>query len=99
MFQAATKSCSNFAFASWTTLPCLWCGRCRSPAPNSACPKCWRGGQPVSKADLSEQALGRPFPRFDRSIDVHVSSIGHKLGTSATAADGRSIIQTVIRKG
>jgi len=25
------------------------------------------GGQPVSKADLSEQALGRPFPRFDRS--------------------------------
>ena len=57
------------------------------------------GGQPVSKADLSEQALGRPFPRFDRSIDVHVSSIGHKLGTSATAADGRSIIQTVIRKG
>lgn len=57
------------------------------------------GGQPVSKADLSEQALGRPFPRFDRSIDVHVSSIGHELGTSATPADGRSIIQTVIRKG
>lgn len=56
-------------------------------------------GQPVSKADLSEQALGRPFSRFDRSIDVHVSSIRHKLGPSATLADGRSIIQTVIRKG
>jgi two-component system OmpR family response regulator/two-component system response regulator CpxR len=58
-----------------------------------------RAGQPVSKADLSEQALGRPFSRFDRSIDVHVSSIRHKLGPSATLADGRSIIQTVIRKG
>lgn len=58
-----------------------------------------RAGQPVSKADLSEHALGRPFSRFDRSIDVHVSSIRHKLGPSATLADGRSIIQTVIRKG
>jgi len=58
-----------------------------------------QAGQPVSKADLSEQALGRPFSRFDRSIDVHVSSIRHKLGPSATLADGRSIIQTVIRKG
>jgi DNA-binding response OmpR family regulator len=49
-------------------------------------------GRLVSKGDLSEQALGRPLARYDRSIDVHVSSIRHKLGT---LADGRSWIQTV----
>jgi len=53
-------------------------------------------GQVVSKNDLSEQALGRPLTRFDRVIDVHMSSIRQKLGASA---DGRSCIQTVIRKG
>lgn len=53
-------------------------------------------GKPVSKSDLSEQALGRPLARFDRSIDVHLSSIRHKLGS---LADGRSCIQTVFRQG
>ena len=53
-------------------------------------------GKPVSKNELSEQALGRPLARFDRSIDVHLSSIRHKLGT---LADGRSCIQTVYRMG
>ena len=53
-------------------------------------------GRPVSKADLSVQALGRPLVRFDRSIDVHLSSIRHKLGN---LPDGRSCIQTVDRQG
>jgi two-component system OmpR family response regulator/two-component system response regulator CpxR len=53
-------------------------------------------GQVVSKAMLSESALGRPLSRFDRSIDVHMSSIRQKLGA---LPDGRSCIQTVIRKG
>jgi DNA-binding response OmpR family regulator len=53
-------------------------------------------GQIVSKEALSEQALGRKLMRFDRSIDVHMSSIRQKLGT---LHDGRSCIQTVIRKG
>ncbi|MBZ0106662.1 MAG: response regulator transcription factor [Sulfuricella denitrificans] len=53
-------------------------------------------GRPVSKNSLSEQGLGRPLARFDRSIDVHLSSIRHKLGT---LADGRSCIQTVYRQG
>lgn len=53
-------------------------------------------GRPVSKNELSEMALGRPLARFDRSIDVHLSSIRHKLGT---LADGRSCIQTVYRQG
>ncbi|WP_035856062.1 response regulator transcription factor [Dechloromonas agitata] len=53
-------------------------------------------GRPVSKADLSAQALGRPLARFDRNIDVHLSSIRHKLGQ---LPDGRSCIQTVYRQG
>ena len=50
----------------------------------------------VSKDELSKQALGRPLARFDRSIDVHMSSIRNKLGK---LPDGRSLIQTVIRQG
>ena len=53
-------------------------------------------GRPVSKDDLSELALGRPLARFDRSVDVHLSSIRHKLGCMP---DGRSCIQTVYRQG
>lgn len=53
-------------------------------------------GKPVSKNTLSEQGLGRPMARFDRNIDVHLSSLRHKLGT---IADGRSCLQTVYRMG
>ncbi|WP_417068557.1 response regulator [Niveibacterium terrae] len=51
-----------------------------------------RVGHVVSKAELSDKALGRPLARFDRSIDVHVSAIRQKLGN---AADGQSWIRTV----
>ncbi len=53
-------------------------------------------GRAVSKNELSEQGLGRPMARFDRNIDVHLSSLRHKLGT---LADGRSCLQTVYRLG
>lgn len=53
-------------------------------------------GRTISKNELSEKALGRPLARFDRNIDVHMSSLRHKLGTSS---DGRSCIQTVHRQG
>lgn len=49
-------------------------------------------GSVVSKDNLSQQGLGRSLTRFDRSIDVHVSSIRHKLGLNR---EGRSWIQTV----
>ncbi len=49
-------------------------------------------GNPVSKNELSEKALGRPLARYDRSIDVHVSNLRAKLGE---LPDGRSPIQTV----
>ncbi|MEW5788724.1 MAG: response regulator transcription factor [Pseudomonadota bacterium] len=49
-------------------------------------------GRVVTKAELSEAGLGRRLARFDRSVDVHMSSIRHKLGT---LPDGRSCIHTV----
>lgn len=53
-------------------------------------------GRIVGKDELSAQALGRPLARYDRSIDVHLSSIRQKLGL---LDDGRSPIQTVFRQG
>jgi DNA-binding response OmpR family regulator len=53
-------------------------------------------GRIVTKNELSEKALGRPLARFDRSIDVHMSSIRQKLGSQS---DGRSYIQTVRGQG
>jgi len=53
-------------------------------------------GKPVGKDELSKQGLGRPLTRFDRSIDVHLSSIRHKLGA---LPDGRPYIQNVYRQG
>jgi DNA-binding response OmpR family regulator len=49
-------------------------------------------GTVVHKRELSRQALGRPLERFDRSIDVHVSSIRQKL---PLRDDAESWIQTV----
>lgn len=49
-------------------------------------------GKPVSRAELSKQGLGRPLTPYDRSIDVHLSSIRQKLGTFD---DGRSPILNV----
>ncbi len=53
-------------------------------------------GQIVSKNELCELALGRKLVRYDRSIDVHVSSIRQKLGNQA---EGHSYIQTIRGKG
>ena len=49
-------------------------------------------GESVSKQEISEHALGRTLTRYDRSIDVHVSNLRHKLGL---LSDGRSPVQTV----
>jgi len=51
-----------------------------------------RAGHIVSKNELSREALGRPLERFDRSVDVHVSSIRQKL---PPRTDNQSWIQTV----
>jgi two-component system OmpR family response regulator len=38
-------------------------------------------GRVVSKKEISQEALGRALARYDRSIDVHLSSIRQKLGS------------------
>ena len=49
-------------------------------------------GQVVSKQDLSLNALGCPLTRYDRRIDVHISSIRQKLGPRP---DAKAWIQSV----
>jgi DNA-binding response OmpR family regulator len=51
-----------------------------------------QAGRLVTKVELSEHALGRSLARFDRSIDVHISSIRQKLASCAAEAD---LIKTV----
>lgn len=53
-------------------------------------------GSTVSKSVLSEQGLGRPLLRYDRIVDVHLSSLRRKLGVSAS---GGSCIHTIHRVG
>ena len=49
-------------------------------------------GQVVSREELSRQALGRQLHSYDRSIDVHVSSLRKKLGP---LGEGGERIKTV----
>ena len=49
-------------------------------------------GNVVSKANLSERALGRKLSRYDRSLDMHVSNLRRKLGP---LPDGQERIKTV----
>jgi len=37
-------------------------------------------GQVVTREDLAKEVLGRPLSPYDRSIDVHISSLRRKLG-------------------
>ena len=49
-------------------------------------------GQVVAKTELSDLALGRKLTRYDRSLDMHVSSLRRKLGPRP---DGEERIKTV----
>ena len=49
-------------------------------------------GQVVAKTELSDAALGRKLTRYDRSLDMHVSSLRRKLGARP---DGDERIKTV----
>lgn len=53
-------------------------------------------GKVLSKAMLTQRALGRPIERFDRAIDMHVSNVRRKLGPNA---NGDTRIKTVRRVG
>jgi len=45
-----------------------------------------RAGELIDKATLTRMALGRELERFDRSIDVHVSRLRHKLAEASPQA-------------
>ena len=51
-----------------------------------------RAGQVVTKAELSQSALGKPLQRYERSLDVHVSNLRRKIGEDP---NGESPIITV----
>ena len=48
-------------------------------------------GQLLSKAQLTQQALHRDYTQYDRSIDVHVSRIRHKLAACGLVDVIRSV--------
>ena len=51
-----------------------------------------QAGRVVSREDLCSQALGRQLNSYDRSIDVHISSLRRKLGP---AKDGSERLKSV----
>jgi two-component system, OmpR family, response regulator CpxR len=51
-----------------------------------------QAGRVISREELCNQALGRQLNSFDRSIDVHVSSLRRKLGPTS---DGSERIKSV----
>ncbi|MBF0309519.1 MAG: response regulator transcription factor [Magnetococcales bacterium] len=53
-------------------------------------------GEVVAKEFLCRQALGRQLTSYDRSVDLHISSLRRKLGE---AADGTPRIRTVRGSG
>lgn len=53
-------------------------------------------GRVVTKDDLSQQGLGRPLARYDRSVDVHIASLRKKIGS---LENGQSCIRTVRGQG
>lgn len=55
-----------------------------------------QAGSVVSRDDLTRQALGRDASTYDRSIDVHISSLRKKLGQKT---DGSDRIKTVRNSG
>ena len=55
-----------------------------------------QAGRLVSKAELSQQALGKTLTQYDRSLDVHISNIRQKLGKRS---DDQAWIEAVRGKG
>jgi DNA-binding response OmpR family regulator len=52
-------------------------------------------GEVVSKQALSQQALGRELSAYDRSLDMHVSNLRKKLGTTAKGEERITTVRGV----
>jgi two-component system response regulator CpxR len=54
-----------------------------------------QAGQVVSREDLVRNALGRSLSAYDRSIDVHVSSLRRKLGQRAGDSERIKTVRSI----
>ncbi|MBF0517623.1 MAG: response regulator transcription factor [Nitrospirae bacterium] len=54
-----------------------------------------RAGQVVSRDELVKQAMGRNLLAYDRSLDVHVSSLRKKLGPRADDSDRIKTVRSI----
>jgi DNA-binding response OmpR family regulator len=54
-----------------------------------------KAGQVVSREDLAEKVLGRKLTMFDRSIDVHVSSLRKKLGAAPAGLERIKTVRSI----
>jgi two-component system response regulator CpxR len=54
-----------------------------------------RIGQVVNREDLAQEVLGRKLEMFDRSIDVHISSLRKKLGHHINGVERIKTIRSV----
>ncbi|MDD2465391.1 MAG: response regulator transcription factor [Desulfobulbus sp.] len=54
-----------------------------------------RIGQVVNREDLAQEVLGRKLELFDRSIDVHISSLRKKLGHHINGVERIKTIRSV----
>ena len=52
-------------------------------------------GQVVPREDLAGEVLGRKLEMFDRSIDVHISSLRRKLGNSVNGIERIKTVRSV----
>ena len=54
-----------------------------------------RIGQVVNREDLAQEVLGRKLEMFDRSIDVHISSLRKKLGHHVNGIERIKTVRSV----
>jgi len=52
-------------------------------------------GRVVGREELTEKVLGRKLSMFDRSIDVHVSSLRKKLGAQINGVERIKTVRSV----
>ena len=49
----------------------------------------------VNRDDLAQEVLGRKLEMFDRSIDVHISSLRKKLGHNVNGIERIKTVRSV----
>ena len=86
------KAGQGSSLSAWTDRGGSLAGKLANLKANKVAVLLDEAGNVVSKAVLSERALGRKLSRYDRSLDMHVSNLRKKLGP---LPDGQERIKTV----